>query len=87
MLKYLNGNKNNFQKKFEKILASRKIQNSVNSPKVKKIIEDVKKNGDYSIIKLEKKFSNIKKLNKNMIKFNKSEINTILKKLDLKTLI
>ena len=85
MLKYLNGNKNNFQKKFEKILASRKIQNSVNSPKVKKIIEDVKKNGDYSIIKLEKKFSNIKKLNKNMIKFNKSEINTILKKLDLKT--
>ena len=52
---------------------------------VKKIILDVKKNKDQSLLKYEKKFSKLKKLNKNDLVFSKSEINKIIKRLDKKT--
>ena len=47
MLKYLNGNQNNFQKKLELVLGKRKIIQKNKLNKVKPIIENVKKNGSY----------------------------------------
>jgi len=82
MLKYLNGNQNNFEKKLSIILNQRKsIQ--IKSHIVKKIIQKVKKNGDKAIIEYEKKFSNIK-ANKVSIKFSKKEINKIEKNINIK---
>ena len=45
MLKYLNGNKNNFIKRLDNILDQRRIKATFKSTKVKKIIGDVKKMG------------------------------------------
>ena len=57
MIKTLNIKNRNFVKIFDELLSNRKnrIQNSDIS--VKKIIQDVKKNGDKSILKYEKKFN------------------------------
>ena len=85
MLKHLNGNQKNFIKKLKTILEKRKVKDSDNSILVKKIIRDIKKNKDNSLIKFEKKFSKIKNLNKSKIKFKKKEIESIIKKLDTRT--
>jgi histidinol dehydrogenase len=85
MLKHLNGNQKNFIKKLKTILERRKVKESNNSILVKKIIRDIKKNKDNSLIKFEKKFSKIKNLNKGKIKFKKKEIESIIKKLDTRT--
>ena len=52
---------------------------------VRKILKDIKKNKDKSVIKYEKKFSGFKKLNKKNIYFSKSEIAKNIKSLDAKT--
>ncbi|MDC0903713.1 histidinol dehydrogenase [Pelagibacteraceae bacterium] len=78
MLRYLNGNQNNFKKKLEIILSQRKSNQINKSNIIKKIINDVKKNGDQALIKFEKKFSNIK-TNKTSIKFSEKEIYKIAK--------
>ena len=55
MLKFLNGNQKNFEKKLRFILDKRKIVQKSKSKDVKKIINDVKKNGDKALLKYEKK--------------------------------
>ncbi len=83
MLKFLNADKKNFPKQLELILNSRKLKQQNQSSTVKKILNDVKKNGDKAVIGYEKKFSKIKvKVNK--IKFSNKEINSISKKIDKK---
>jgi len=82
ILKYLNGNQNNFEKKLQLILNRRKFIQS-KADIVKKIIKGVKKNGDKALIQYEKKFSN-NKINKTSIKFSKKEINKIEKSINLK---
>ena len=82
MLKYLNGNQNNFEKKLNIILSQRRsIQTK--SYLVKKIIQKVKKDGDKAIIQNEKKFSKVKK-NKINIKIKKKEIIKIEKNINLR---
>ncbi len=82
ILKYLNGNQNNFEKKLQLILNRRKFIQS-KADIVKKIIKGVKKNGDKALIQYEKKFSN-NKINETSIKFSKKEINNIEKGINLK---
>ena len=82
ILKYLNGNQNNFEKKLQLILNRRKFIQS-KADIVKKIIKGVKKNGDKALIQYEKKFSN-NKINETSIKFSKKEINKIEKGINLK---
>ena len=59
MLRYLNGNQKNFQKKLKLILNERKLTQKNKSGNVKNIIKNVKKNGDKAVIEYEKKFSKI----------------------------
>ena len=80
MLKFFNANNKNSLKKLELILASRKI-NQFQSSSVRKILADVRKQGDRAVIRYEKKFSNIKSKSKK-IKFSKKEIDKILRKVD-----
>ena len=84
MLKYFNGYQKNFEKKLDTILNKRKMGNSKKLPVVKKIIADVLKNGDISVIKYEKKFNNLKITSNKNLKFNKTEMKNIIKKLDKK---
>ena len=56
-MKILNGNNKNFDKLLDKLLLERKKKLQINSVSVKKIINDVKKNGDKAIFKYEKKFN------------------------------
>ena len=83
MLKFLNYNKKNSLKNLEIILNKRKFTQKNQTSIVKKIISDVKKNGDKAVIKYEKKFSKIKN-SPNSIIFSKKEINGITKKIDKK---
>ena len=83
MLKFLNYNKKNSINNLESILNKRKSTQKNQTLIVKKIIFDVKKNGDKAIIKYEKKFSKIKNKSQKII-FSKKEINEIAKKTDKK---
>ena len=82
-MKYLNGNKKNSLNNLEKILNARKSKQQNQSKIVKKLLLDVKKYGDKSVLKFEKKFSKVK-TNTKKIKFSKDEINQISKKVDKK---
>ena len=81
MLKFLNGNQKNFLRKLEILLNKRKIKQQTKSLVVKKILIDVKKNGDKAIIKYEKRFSK-NKTNFSGIKFSRNEINKVCKSID-----
>ena len=83
MLKFLNYNKKNSLNNLEIILKKRKITQKNKTSIVKKIISNVKKNGDKAVIKYEKKFSKIK-IKSNKIIFSKIEINKIANKTDKK---
>ncbi len=76
MLKFFNANQLNFLKKLETTLDKRKINQSSYSIEIKKILSDVKNQGDKALLKFEKKFSKIKTKPKK-IKFSKDEINKI----------
>jgi histidinol dehydrogenase len=82
MLKFLNYKKHSLNN-LKIILNKRKITQKIKTSIVKKIISDVKKNGDKAVIKFEKKFSKIKNKS-NKIIFTKEEINKISKKTDIK---
>ena len=69
----------NFQKELSNYLDSRKPNDKLKIEIVKKIISDVKKNRDQSLVKYEKRFSKFKKLSKNNLVFSKLEINKIIK--------
>jgi len=83
MLKYLNYNMKNSLNNLETILNKRKSTQKNQTSVVKKIISNVKKNGDKAVIKYEKKFSKIKNKSSKII-FSKQEINKIAKKTDKK---
>ena len=78
MIKYLDSKKNNYDKLLEEFLLKRKININLNSSIVKKIIKDIKKNGDKSLIKYEKKFSK-----NNSINLKLKQADKIIKKLDI----
>ena len=83
MLKFLNANQKNFSRKLESILDLRKQRQQDQSSLVRKILSNVKKQGDKAVINYERKFSNIKSKGK-QIKFTKQEINNISQKVDKK---
>ena len=85
MLKLIKFNQKNFLVKLDLILQKRKIQNPKIELKVKKIVQDIKKNKDIALIKYEKKYSKLKNISLNNIKFSISEKKKIIKKLDKKT--
>ena len=80
-MKYLNANKKNALYNLEKVLNARKSKQQNQSKIVKKLLLDVKKYGDKSVLKYEKKFSKLK-TNTKKIKFSKEEIKQISKKVD-----
>ena len=83
MFKFLNFNQKNSLKKLESILNIRKSRQQNQSATVKKILYNVKKNGDEAVIMYEKKFSNIKNKSKKL-QFSNNEINSISKTIDKK---
>jgi len=83
MLKFFNYSKKNSLNNLEIILNKRKFIQKNESSLVKKIISDVRINGDKSVIKYEKKFSKLQ-IKSNKIVFSKKEINQISKKIDKK---
>jgi len=56
MIKILDSKKNNFNSSLDQMLSNRKNKIKFNSNIVKKIILDIKKNGDKTLLKYEKKF-------------------------------
>jgi|TARA_B110000027_G_scaffold63847_1_gene68452 histidinol dehydrogenase len=84
MLKLITANQN-FLSKLNLILDKRKYKNPNIDLKTKFIVRDIQKNKDLALIKYEKKFSKLKNISLNNIKFKKAEINKIIKKLDKKT--
>ena len=60
MLKFFNTNQQSFLKKLDAILSKRKLEQKKRSVNIKKILLDVKNQGDKAIIKYELKFSKIK---------------------------
>jgi histidinol dehydrogenase len=59
-MKYILSTKNkNFQNNFKKVLNSKRRQSEANRSVVLKIIKDVQKNGDQSLIKYSKKIDKI----------------------------
>ena len=83
-MKYiLDTKKSNFQKEFSRALNSKRQQSNANKSIVLKIINDVKRNGDQSLIRYSKKFDKID-LNRNSIQISKKEIIGITSKLDPK---
>ena len=89
MLKFFNANQKNFSKKLEVFLSSRKFSQQNKSISVKKIISEVKKNGDAALIKYERKFSNIKikskKIKFYLLKKKKSQLSLDYKNSKKKT--
>ena len=84
MIRVLNTKNREFKKQLNYYLDSRKLNFSSKSDTVKKILIDIKKNKDKSIIKYEKKFNKLKKINKKNLYFSNSEIKSIIKKLSPK---
>ena len=83
MLKFFNYSKKNSFNNLEIILNKRKFIQKNASSLVKKIISNVRINGDKAVIKYEKKFSKLQ-IRSNKIVFSKKEINQISKKIDKK---
>ena len=84
MIKTLKSRAKNFEKILNNFLMLRRRYSSKKITVVKKIINDVEKHGDKSLIKYEKKFNNLKTLKSNNLTFTKSEIKKSIKFLDRK---
>ena len=84
MIRIINTKTREFNKQLSYYLSLRKLNFSSKSGVVRKIIIDVKKNKDKSLIKYEKKFNKLKQLNKKNLYFSNSEIRSITKKLNPK---
>lgn len=84
MIKVLNTKSKDFKKKINYYLNIRRKYSNNKITTVKKIINDVRKNKDKSIIKYEKKFNNLKYLKVNKLFFSKNEIEKNIKILDKK---
>ena len=83
-LKILNGDKRNFIQELTKFLNVRKNTQSKNLFMVKRIVNDVRSNGDKAIFKYEKKFTKTKKLNEKFA-LSDGEVLKIIKKLNKET--
>ena len=81
----LNTRKQNFENKLYRFLDSRKKNSNSKVLIVRKIIRDIKKNKDVSLIKYEKRFTGIKKLNKKNFSFSETEIKKSIKQLNKNT--
>ena len=57
MINILDARNRNFENLLDELISKRKSKANFNSYKVKKILNDIKKNGDAAILKYEKKFS------------------------------
>ena len=84
MIKILKSREKNFEKILNSFLKLRRGYSSKKITVVKKIINDVEKHGDKSLIKYEKKFNNLKTLKSNNLTFTKFEIKKNIKYLDPK---
>ena len=62
MIKILDCKNKNYISELTKLLIKRKNNDKISKNLVKKIINDVKKNGDKALIKYEKKYSNNDKI-------------------------
>ena len=82
-MKILNTKNKAFKKSFATILGSKRSQANNNLNIVKKIIDDVRKNGDLSLIKYTKKFDKIK-LAPSKIQLDEKLIKKKIKELDIK---
>ena len=71
MIKILNTRSKKFNKQLNYFLNLRKFNFGSKAVVVKKIINDVKKNKDKSLLKYEKKFNKLRKLNKKNLFFFK----------------
>ena len=69
MIKILYKKSKNFEKKLEFYLNLRRKYPYRKTDLVKKILNDIRKTGDKSLLKYEKKFNNLKVLNKDQITF------------------
>ena len=83
MLKTFNYNRNGASTKLEVFLNKRKSNQKNLVSSVKKIIQNVRKNGDKAVLSYEKKYSKIKSKSKKVF-FSQKEINQISKKIDKK---
>ena len=83
MLKYLNVSRDKSLKNLQTLLNRRSQAQKNQSGYVKQILSNVKKNGDFALLKYEKKFSKVK-TKTIKIKFSKKEIDKIIKQLDKK---
>ena len=84
MIKILNTKSKNFERQLEYCLNLRRKYSESTVRIVKKIVQDIRKNKDKSLIKYEKKFNGLKKLNKNQLFFTKTEIKNSINNLDPK---
>ena len=84
MIKILQSKAKNFEEVLNSFLDLRRGYSSKKVAVVKKIINDVEKYGDKSLIKYEKKFNNLKTLKSNKLTFTKLEIETNIRFLDRK---
>ena len=85
MNKILNAQNKGFDNQLSYYLELRKNSSNSKASAVKRILRDVRKNKDISLIKYEKKFSGIKKLNKKNLYFSNLEIKKSIKLLNNKT--
>ena len=84
MIKTLNTKSKNFNSRLSYFLDLRKKYSNLKNLTVKKIIDDIRKSDDKSLIKYEKKFNKLKILKKNNLLFSEKEIKKNLRNLDLK---
>ncbi len=85
MNKILSTKSKNFYSQLSYYLDLRRKNSSSKTTAVRKILSDIRKSRDVSLIKYEKKFNGIKKLNKKNLSFSKSEIKRGLKLLNSRT--
>ena len=85
MNKILSTKKKDFDSQLSYYLGLRKNRSNSKASVVRKILRDIEKRKDISLISYEKKFSGIKKLNKKNLSFSKTEIKKNLKLLNSRT--
>ena len=85
-IKILNIKSRNFQSEFDYYLNSRRKYSESKIKVVTRIIKDVRKQQDKSLIKYEKKFNSLKNLNRNKLFFSNSEIKKNIKNFFLQKL-
>ena len=84
MIKILNTKSRNFQNEFDYYLNLRRKYSDSKVKAVKKIIKDVRKDKDKSLVRYEKKFNSLKNLNRNKLFFSNSETKKSINNLDIK---